>query len=98
MNPTFDRGSVAIIKKIEKNYSDLEVGDIIAYKYNNKIIAHRINRITEIDNSRYFYTKGDSNDDIDNYVVRENMIMGIIQTYIPFIGYPTVWINELLAE
>lgn len=98
MNPTFDRGSVAIIKKIDNDYDQLEVGDIIAYKYGNKIIAHRINRITEIDETRYFYTKGDSNKEIDNYVVRENMIMGTINTYIPFIGYPTVWINELLAD
>lgn len=98
MNPTFDRGSVAIIKKIDDEYDKLEVGDIIAYKYGNKIIAHRIDSITEIDETRYFYTKGDSNEDVDNYVVRENMIMGTINTYIPFIGYPTVWINELLAD
>ncbi len=98
MYPTFERGSVAIIEKIEGNYNDLEVGDIIAYHYENRIIAHRIAKITEIDEKKYFYTKGDSNKSIDNYVVRQEMIMGTIDVYIPFIGYPTVWINELLAD
>ena len=98
MYPTFERGSVAIIKKIEENYSELEIGDIIAYQYENRIIAHRIAKITEIDDTRYFYTKGDANKDIDNYVVTQDMIMGTINTYIPFIGYPTVLINDLLTD
>lgn len=98
MYPTFERGSVAIIKKIEENYSDLEIGDIIAYQYENRIIAHRIAKITEIDDIRYFYTKGDANKDIDNYVVTQDMIMGTINTYIPFIGYPTVLLNDLLTD
>lgn len=97
MYPTFDRGSVAIIKKTE-DYSSLEVGDIIAYNYENRIIAHRIAKITEIDGTKYFYTKGDANNSLDNYVVKEEMIMGIISTYMPFLGYPTVLINELLTD
>ena len=35
---------------------------------------------------------------MDNYVVTEDMIMGTINTYIPFLGYPTVLLNELLAD
>lgn len=98
MYPTFERGSVVIIQKIDKNYDDLEIGDIIAYKYENKIIAHRIAKIIEIDEERYFYTKGDANNNTDNYVVTENMIMGTINAYLPFLGYPTILINELLAD
>ena len=98
MYPTFERGSVVIIKKIDEDYASLEVGDIIAYQYENRIIAHRIVKIIEIDEERYFYTKGDANNSSDNYVVTEDMIMGTINAYIPFLGYPTVLINELLAD
>lgn len=99
MYPTFDRGSVVIIRKIDdNNYDNLKIGDIIAYKYDNRIIAHRIAKIADIDNTRYFYTQGDANNSLDNYVVREDMIMGTINIYIPFIGYPTVLINELLTD
>lgn len=98
MYPTFERGAVAIIKKIDENFESLEIGDIIAYHYENRIIAHRIEKIAEVNGSKYYYTKGDANESIDNYVVREEMIMGTINIYIPFIGYPTVWLNELLAD
>ena len=98
MYPTFERGSVAIIRKIDENYHELKVGDIIAYHYENRIIAHRIAKMIEVDETKYYYTKGDANEGIDNYVVRQDMIMGTINTYIPFIGYPTVWLNELLTD
>ena len=98
MYPTFERGSVAIIKKIDEDYSELDVGEIIAYHYENKIIAHRIAKITEINGKKYFYTKGDANNSLDNYVIGEEMIMGTINHYIPFIGYPTVLLNELFTD
>jgi signal peptidase len=98
MYPTFERGSVAIIQKVDEDYSKLKVGDIIAYHYQNRIIAHRIAKITELDGIRYFYTKGDSNNTMDNYVVRQEMIMGTIDAYIPFLGYPTVLLNDLLTD
>lgn len=99
MYPTFEKGSVAIIKKIDaSDYDKLEIGDIIAYDYDGRIIAHRIAKITKVDEDFYFYTKGDANDDIDNYPVREEMVRGTIDVYIPFIGYPTVLINELLND
>ena len=98
MYPTFERGSVAIIKKIDEDYSKLDVGEIIAYHYENKIIAHRIAKITEIEGKKYFYTKGDANNTLDNYVIGEEMIMGTINHYIPFIGYPTVLLNELFTD
>ena len=31
----------------------------------------------------------------DAFVVEEKMIKGIVKTRIPFIGYPTVWLNNL---
>lgn len=98
MYPTFERGSVVIIKKMDSDYSNLEVDDIIAYNYENKIIAHRINKIIEIDGERYYYTKGDANQSTDNYVITEDMIMGKINAYIPFLGYPTILLNELLDD
>ena len=48
-----------------------------------------------IDNEPIFYTKGDANHDIDNYKITKDMIIGIVNVKIPYIGYPTVWVNEL---
>ena len=49
----------------------------------------------KVDGETIFYTKGDANHDIDNYKITEDMIIGTVNVKIPYIGYPTVWLNEL---
>ena len=95
MNPVIEKGDVVVIEKIDKKYSSLKVGDVIAYKYNNVIIVHRIIKIVYDRNEYYFYTKGDANKKEDNWVVKQGTIEGTVNTKIPYIGYPTVWVNEL---
>lgn len=95
MSPTFDRGAVVIIKKIDKDYDKIKVGDIVAYEYENKVIVHRVVKVLDIDGEHYFYTKGDANASQDGYKITEDMIKGIVNVQIPFIGYPTVMLSEL---
>ena len=33
--------------------------------------------------------------DIDNYKITKDMIIGIVNFKIPYVGYPTIWLNEL---
>lgn len=94
MTPMINRGDVVIVRKT-KQYDLLKKGDIIAYNYNNVIVVHRIVEIINEDNNYYFYTKGDANNAIDNYVIYENQILGIVNIKIPYIGLPTVWLNEI---
>ncbi len=95
MSPNIYRGDVVIIEKIDKNYDLLEQGQVIAYKYDGIIIVHRLNRILKQDGKYYFYTKGDANAKEDNWTVEEDMIIGIVNHKISYIGLPTVWLNEL---
>lgn len=95
MNPAICKGDVVIIKKINSNYEKLHEGQIIAYKYGNNIIVHRLIKIIKDDQQYYFYSKGDANNNQDNYVIKQDMIIGIVDIKIPYIGLPTVWLNEL---
>ena len=95
MVPSINKGDVVIIEKVENNKGDIELGEVIAYRYNNVIIVHRLVKKVKIDDKYFFYTKGDANHDIDNYEITEDMIIGTVDAKIPYIGYPTVWINEL---
>ena len=81
-----------VIEKIDK-YDNLEIGEVLAYNYDGKIIVHRIINIIEEDGNYYFYTKGDNNNSEDNFAVYEDMIVGVVNIRLPFIGYPTVWFN-----
>lgn len=95
MEPKIYKGDVVVIEKLDGKYSDLKVGQIIAYNYEGVMIVHRVVNIEKVNDKYYFYTKGDNNANEDNYAVKEEMIYGIVNIRIPFIGIPTVWLNEI---
>lgn len=95
MVPSINKGDVVIVKKIDNQYDQLEEGQVIAFKYNEVIVVHRLINIIEENGQYYFYTKGDANSEPDNYVIHENMIIGTVNLRIPYLGLPTVWLNEL---
>ncbi len=95
MHPAIDKGDVVIVKKIKENYGTIEVGDVIAFSYGNVIVVHRVVNIVRDRGEYFFYTKGDNNKENDNFVIKEGMIEGVVNTRIPFVGFPTVWLNEL---
>lgn len=94
MHPTIKKGDVVVIEKLDK-YDRLKEGQVLAFKYSDVLIVHRIIRIVEKNGTYYFYTKGDANNGEDGYPVTEDMIMGKIDLKIPFLGLPTVWLKEL---
>ena len=94
MTPNIYKGDVVIVEKI-KNKKDIKIGQVMAVKYNNVIVVHRLVKKIQVGNEYYYYTKGDANNDVDSYKITEDMIYGIVNTKIPYIGYPTVWLRNL---
>ena len=45
-------------------------------------------------NEYFIYTKGDANRNPDNYKITKDMILGVVNCKIPYIGKPTVLLNE----
>lgn len=95
MEPHISKGDVAVIEKIDKQYDTLKKGQVIAFKYNNVVVVHRLVNIVEEKGEYFFYTKGDANADPDNFVIRQKEVIGIVNHKIPFIGIPTVLLNEM---
>lgn len=91
MTPHISKGDVVIV---DKKFKNLEIGDVLAYKYEGKIIVHRVYKIINNNNEYFIYTKGDANKDFDNYKITEDMFIGVVKIKIPLIGYPTVLLNE----
>lgn len=94
MYPNIKVGDVVIVDQ-HKDYKDLKVGEVIAYKYGKVVIVHRLCDIVVIKGDYYFYTKGDNNENKDNYIIYPDTIMGNVKVKIPYIGLPTVWLNQL---
>lgn len=91
MEPNISKGDVVVV---DKEFNNLAIGDILAYKYNDKIVVHRIYKIIEADEEYFIYTKGDANNSYDKYKITKDMFIGIVKFKIPLIGYPTVLLNE----
>ena len=98
MNPNINKGDIVIVKKIKsEQIENIEVGDILVFNMRNKVVVHRVQKINDNNNRLSFITKGDNNIDVDNWVVNENDVIGIVTAKIPIVGYPTVWLNEMIG-
>lgn len=93
MEPNILVGDIVIIKKAK--YNDVKVKDVIEYGVDNYEIVHRV--IEKRDDGTLI-CKGDNNESIDLFPVKKQQINGIIKVRIPYLGYPTLFINDLLGK
>ena len=93
MEPMIKKGDVVIADQ-KFDSKKLEIGQVIAYKKNGVIIVHRIVKKIKLGDSYIYYTKGDANSNMDDFVIEEDMIVGRVNHKISYIGYPTVWFNN----
>ena len=94
MKNSFDKGDIVIVEKI-KSCDKLKKGDIIYYKNNNVYIVHRIVSIDYINNKYIIKTKGDNNNTVDEWDVKEENIEGIIRGKVKYLGWPSIIISDL---
>jgi signal peptidase len=82
MEPAIPVGGIVVIKPVEPG--TLKTGDIICFKFSEDTsITHRIINITNGE----FETKGDANENPDQWTVKKENIIGKVILTIPFIGY-----------
>ncbi len=97
MVPVFSRGSVVIIEKVN-DPMDVQEGDIVQYQALGHTITHRVVAIdaaSDGSGERVFTTKGDNSPSNDP-PVQGSQLLGIIRSQIPYVGYPTVWLHDLV--
>lgn len=95
MANSINKGDVVIVEKLSlEEVKSLDVGDVLVYKHNDVVIVHRIVRITHINNNYYFNTKGDNNNNEDSWTIEQSSVIGRAKIRIPYVGIPTVWLNE----
>lgn len=95
MKPEFERGDIVIYKKT-KSVDEIVNNDIVCYQLDDIKVMHRVIKIENINNKKYFVTKGDNLKTKDPLKVNEEQIKGKIKFVIPRLGYPSVWLYELL--
>lgn len=95
MLPKIRKGDIVIIKDIGVN--KIKKGDVIRYKMDGYYVVHRVVLIrTDEKGKREFVTKGDNNNDVDLFSVKEYQVDGIVKLDIPYLGYPTLIFSKIL--
>lgn len=92
MYPFINVGDIVILEKIE--YDELKVGDIIEYSMDTYGIVHRIEKIKA---NGDLITKGDNNQSIDVFAVKEKQVSGRYLTKIPYIGKLTLYVYDFFG-
>lgn len=85
MEPNISVGAVVVTKSA----TDFQKGDIITFtpKNSKETITHRIYSIESADGATVFRTKGDANEESDNWEVSPTQIVGKEMLIIPKLGY-----------
>lgn len=99
MLPYFSRGDAVLIEKLEKEeLENIKVNDVIAFRYNNQILVHRVVSISEYNGIYKIKTKGDNNDQEDGWTISNKDIYGKVKTVIKYIGIPSVELSEIMNK
>ncbi len=93
MYPSLKKGDAIIIEKLnDTEKEEIEVGDIIVFQEDGNIITHRVVEVRQ----GVYITKGDNNNTKDTNKKTKNDIIGLVKLRIPLLGYPSVFVSELL--
>lgn len=93
MIPTIQIGDVVLVHSTE----DANIGDVIAFKRQSKIIVHRVVDEKKINGKTMYQTKGDNNNIADLELVDKHDIEGVQNGKIPYIGNIIIFLYEHLA-
>ena len=93
MEPTLNKNDLVLVQKCE--LSELQEGDIITFKQDERTISHRILNITKDEETIRFKTKGDNNEIPDQDEVEENQVYGKVVFRIKKMGNIVSYIQTI---
>lgn len=88
MNPTFDTGSLVIVKPTPAE--KVKEGDIITFRgagNSEGLTSHRVVAINDKSEGLTFTTKGDANEVLDPMPIEAEKLVGTIILAAPYLGY-----------
>ena len=87
MMPKYEVYDVVVERLVKEE--DIKIGDVITYINTNDksiTITHRVVDIIIKDDVSYYKTKGDNNDEDDQYLITYDQILGKVMFKIPQVG------------
>ena len=96
MKNYMEKGDVIFLERLKgKEKNELKEKEILVFRYDGKIISHRITKRIERPDQVYYRTKGDNNNQEDNAIIDNDKVIGKVLFRIKSVGLPSVWLSEL---
>jgi signal peptidase len=93
MEPSIPLGSLAIAKQTDA--MTVVVGDVVTIRADNgTVITHRVSRVVDLPDGRFFELKGDANRTPDAGLVPARAIIGAADQYLPYAGYAQSFLSH----
>lgn len=92
MEPNISYGDAVVFEK-NIDINKLKEGDIIVFTNDNRLVVHRINSIKK-EEQIIIKTKGDANNKVDSFDLKEEDIKGKVKFKIKYIGFPTILLGK----
>ena len=94
MTGEINKGDMIIYEEYKKQ--KIEEGQVIVFLQNDNRIIHRVVSIETVGGETRYVTKGDANPDNDIGYRTDADIVGLTDLKLAYVGYPTLWLRELL--
>ena len=95
MTGEINKGDMVIYERYDDQ--TIKEGQVIVFLQHESKIVHRVVRIERVNGETRYFTKGDFNQDEDNGFRTDADIVGLTDLKIAYIGYPTLWLREMLS-
>jgi signal peptidase I len=96
MTGEINKGDMIIYERYEDQH--IKEGLVIVFLHNKSRIIHRVVEIKHVGNETRYYTKGDANEDRDAGYVTDADIVGLTDLKFAYLGYPTLWLREIIKK
>lgn len=96
MTGEINKGDMIIYERYDGQ--PIKEGQVIVFQQNDARIVHRVIRIENIGGELRYFTKGDANEDPDQGYRIEADIVGLTDMKVAYVGYPTLWLRELIPD
>jgi len=94
MEPAIPLGSLVVATPTDA--MTVAVGDVVTIRADNGVvITHRVNRVVDLPEGRFFELKGDANLGPDAVLVPARAIVGAADQYVPFAGYAQEYLSTV---
>ena len=96
MTGEINKGDMIIYERYEGQA--IKEGQVIVFTDGPSKIVHRVVEIEYFGNETRYYTKGDANPNLDVGYRTDADVFGLTDLKISMIGYPTLWLRELIKN